>query len=244
MTGCTMKKILQLFCLMLLIAPAITLGECIEGDCANGFGVYIFPEGGQYAGQFAGGEFAGPGSHEYADGNRYEGMFDNSTPHGEGTLTYADGSVYSGRFDHGVINGQGSIVFPNGSSYEGPFKNGLFHGSGTYTFADGSIYKGEFKKGRFDGKGSLLSDGRLYVGEFREGEHSGKGTITYYDKSKEIGEWKDGEFIVLQKIKAPIEKKSETAEDDETFGSWETEQESFYEQENSFPENNFGEEKQ
>ena len=51
---------------MLLIIPAVAFGECLEGDCANGFGVYMFPEGGQYAGQFAQGEFAGQGSHEYA----------------------------------------------------------------------------------------------------------------------------------------------------------------------------------
>jgi hypothetical protein len=92
----------------------------------------------------------------------------------------------------------------------------------------------------------LFSDGQLYVGEFKEGEHHGKGTITYYDKSREIGEWKDGKFVVMQKIKAPIKKKSDTAEDDGPFGSdeflpkdsWDTEQG------NSIPEHNFAEEKQ
>ncbi|NOQ65621.1 MAG: hypothetical protein GQ556_00190, partial [Desulfobacterales bacterium] len=94
MIRCTMKKTFQFLTILLLIFPAITYGECLEGDCVNGFGIYIFPEGGQYAGEFTGGEFAGQGKHVYADGNRYEGMFENSTPHGEGTLTYADGSIY------------------------------------------------------------------------------------------------------------------------------------------------------
>jgi hypothetical protein len=61
-----------------------------------------------------------------------------------------------------------------------------------------------------------LSDGQFYVGEFKEGEHSGRGIITYYDKSQETGEWKDGKFIVSQKIKAP--KKPEAGEDDRLFG--------------------------
>ncbi|MGB5884460.1 MAG: hypothetical protein WBG28_10205, partial [Desulfobulbales bacterium] len=60
-----------------------------------------------------------------------------------------------------------------------------------------------------------FSDGQLYVGEFKEGEYSGKGTITYYDKSQEIGEWKDGKFKVLQKIKAP--KKSSASDDEQGF---------------------------
>ena len=94
----------------------------------------------------------------------------------------------------------------------------------------------------------LIVDGALLerqpVEVFRQGEHHGKGTITYYDKSKEIGEWKDGEFIVLQKIKAPVKKKSKTAEDAETFGSWEAEQENLYQQDSFFPENNYTEEKQ
>jgi hypothetical protein len=56
----------------------------------------------------------------------------------------------------------------------------------------------------------------LYVGEFKEGEHYGKGTITYYDKSQEIGEWKDGKFKVIQKIKAP---KKSADDDDQAFES-------------------------
>ena len=159
-----MKKILQLFCLLLLAFPAMTWGECIEGDCTNGFGIYIFPEGGQYAGQFAAGKFAGEGSQEYADGKRYEGMFVDSAPHGDGKLLYTDGSEYTGDFEHGAITGQGTIIFASGSKYEGDFKKGLFHGTGLYTYADGSKYKGKFENGLFHGKGTMYSDGQVYIG--------------------------------------------------------------------------------
>jgi hypothetical protein len=97
----------------------------------------------------------------------------------------------------------------------------------------------------FDGKGTLLSDGQLYVGEFKEGEHYGQGTITYYDKSQETGVWKEGKFIVSQKVKAPKKNKSATSENDQTFGSdeflpidsWDNEQKDFF-SENFAAENN------
>ncbi|MGW8287947.1 MAG: MORN repeat-containing protein [Desulfobulbales bacterium] len=213
-----MTKLLHFFCLALLLFPAMAWGECIQGDCINGFGIYIFPEGGQYAGQFSEGKFAGEGSQEYADGKRYEGMFANSSPHGEGKLIYSDGSIYTGDFEHGAITGQGAIVFADGSKYDGTFKNGLFSGTGVYTFADGSQYKGVFKNNLFNGKGTITSDGQIYVGEFKEGEYYGKGTITYYDKSREIGEWQDGKFVVSQKIKPPTQKKG-TEDVGQDFGN-------------------------
>jgi hypothetical protein len=213
-----MKKHILLFVILILVLPAIALGECIEGDCRNGFGIYVFPEGGQYAGEFTGGEFTGTGLHVFADGNRYEGSFTNSIPHGFGVLTYADGSVYTGQFDRGVVNGKGTIEFANKSMYEGEFVGGIFDGTGTYTFNDNkSQYKGAFKKGVFHGKGTLYSDGQVYKGEFKEGEHFGKGTITYFDKSQEVGEWKKGKFVVLQRIEAPVAKKTTDSEFEDPF---------------------------
>jgi hypothetical protein len=209
-----MNKLFLLLGVLLLIIPATAYGECIEGDCANGYGIYIFPEGGQFSGEFAEGEFAA-GKQVFADGNRYEGTFINSTPHGEGVLTYADGSVYRGQFDMGVITGKGSITFTNNSKYEGDFVNGVFHGKGIYTYSDGNRYDGEFNKGQMEGKGTLHSDGREYIGEFKEGKPYGKGSITYFDKSREIGEWKDGKFVVSQTIRAPVGKKSEDKASDE-----------------------------
>jgi hypothetical protein len=228
----TMKKFCQFLSILVLVFPALASGDCIEGDCKNGFGIYIFPEGGEYAGQFSEGKFAGTGKHVFADGNRYEGMFEDGTVHGTGTLTYADGSIYSGEFNRGTISGKGSMVFTNNSKYEGEFADGLFQGRGIYTFGDESRYEGEFKKGL----------------EFREGDHYSKGTITYFDKSQEIGEWKNGEFIVLQKIKAPPQKRTKDSEGEDAFfgdeenadstqkGFWGTQQDVFISDEVFSPE--------
>ncbi len=233
-----MKRIFKFLVILLLAFPAVTQGECIEGDCANGFGIYIFPEGGEYSGEFAGGEFAA-GKQLFADGNRFEGTFVKSTPHGEGVLTYADGSIYSGQFDMGVISGRGTIVFANKSKYEGEFAAGVFHGKGVYTYSDGSRYDGEFKEGKMDGKGTLYSDGRVYTGEFKNGEQHGKGTITYYDKSQETGEWKNGKFVVLKRTKASALTKSEKAEDKPFF-----EQEDFVVKDVWTPETDTGQNRQ
>jgi hypothetical protein len=61
-----MKKLFQFLTIMLLAFPAISYGQCLEGECSDGFGIYVFPEGGQYSGQFAGGEFTGKGNQAYA----------------------------------------------------------------------------------------------------------------------------------------------------------------------------------
>ena len=91
----------------------------------------------------------------------------------------------------------------------------------------------------------------MYVGSFKQGKPAGEGTMTYLDKSQEIGEWKDNQFVVKQKIKAPRQKKAASSEEEGLFAeeeqlpedSWETEQEAdrefevkAYEPENLFQE--------
>ncbi len=47
-----------------------------------------------------------------------------------------------------------------------------------------------------NGKGTFISpDKTKYVGEFKNGKFVGKGTFTYPDGSKLIGKFKNGDFI-------------------------------------------------
>ena len=41
-----MKKLL----LILLCLPMIGFGQCLDGDCVNGYGTYIYFEGDKYVG--------------------------------------------------------------------------------------------------------------------------------------------------------------------------------------------------
>ena len=109
-----MKKLL----LLLMIVPMIGFGQCISGDCENGYGNYV------YSGEFR--------------GDRYVGEFKDGKRHGQGTYTFTDGQKYVGECRYDMWEGVGTFTYPNGSKYVGQFKNSQRHGYGSYTFPDGA----------------------------------------------------------------------------------------------------------
>jgi hypothetical protein len=80
-----MKKIL--FLAFILFAFAIPLasfggeescgeeGDCIEGDCENGRGTYVFTDGASYNGEWKDGFPEGSGTLKYIDGSVDEGIW-------------------------------------------------------------------------------------------------------------------------------------------------------------------------
>ena len=85
---------------------------CIEGDCANGQGTYVFKEGAaRYTGAFKDGQPHGQGSCAYANGDKYSGEWKDGAFEGKGTLTLRDGTVISGFWAAGEYSGQ---VAPEG----------------------------------------------------------------------------------------------------------------------------------
>ena len=100
-----MKKLSLYIFLVLLTISACSeqnqLSKCIEGDCNNGYGTYIYEDGRQYVGEWKDGERHGQGIlTNTADGNKYDGewkyvgQFKNDEPHEQGILTTADGSKW------------------------------------------------------------------------------------------------------------------------------------------------------
>lgn len=113
---------------------------CIQGDCINGEGIYVFK-----------------------DGDRYEGFFKNSKFHGQGLMLWNNGSGsgysgYKGKFLEGQIDGYGLYAFANGDTYEGVFEKGKFHGQGIYKYNSGGSYAGEWVNGVKDGPGVYTFD--------------------------------------------------------------------------------------
>lgn len=106
---------------------------CIEGDCKNGEGVYVYDTGDVYRGRFQNGKREGKGIFEYANGDRYEGNFTENNRTGFGSYTFA-----------------------NGDKYVGEFNNGNLKGIGTYRFADGTQLKGTFGGNGATGEGILV----------------------------------------------------------------------------------------
>jgi hypothetical protein len=210
-----MKKLL----LILLCVPLIGLGQdygCIEGDCENGYGTYIYYYDEQYK------MLEKLDLHlktfslfmsDSEDGDEYVGEWKNGKFHGQGTMTFINGIKYVGKFKDGMPHGQG-ILYERylsqedlSESYVGEWKDGNQHGQGSDTSVDGSGYVGEWKDGKKHGQGTFTSTNwdllylggidiseEEYVGEWKDDKEDGQGTWTYADGSKYVGEWKDGKF--------------------------------------------------
>jgi hypothetical protein len=74
-----MKKLL----LVLLALPLIGFGQCISGDCVNGYGTYIINDGDKYVGEWKDGLRNGQGTYTDADGTIDKGLWENDEFLGE-----------------------------------------------------------------------------------------------------------------------------------------------------------------
>jgi len=79
---------------------------CIQGDCTNGKGTYIFKEGSA----------------------KYAGDFQNGQPHGFGICTYANGDRYRGEWADGAFMGKGTLYLHDGTDVTGYWRAGEFVG--------------------------------------------------------------------------------------------------------------------
>lgn len=91
-----MKKILIIaFAVFALVVPCKSSGSeegcgeegaCLEGDCDNGRGMYVF-----------------------SDGSFYRGEWKDGFPDGFGILQYSDGSQDEGQWQRGMYRGERNI---------------------------------------------------------------------------------------------------------------------------------------
>lgn len=101
---------------------------CQEGDCHDGYGVYV-----------------------WSDGSRYEGMYKNGKRAGQGTYYYPRGAKYIGTQANGKRNGRGKYHYPNGKRYIGEWLNEKKQGKGTM-YARGKVAQhGCWSSGRYVG---------------------------------------------------------------------------------------------
>ncbi len=106
-----------------LSGSAVQAG-CTQGDCANGPGIYTWPDGGKYTGGFLNGKFHGQGTYLWADGKAYIGAFKNDKRNGLGTYTWPNGASYTGEWENGKKSGYGIYAFPDGRQSIGLWENG------------------------------------------------------------------------------------------------------------------------
>ena len=90
-----MKTILSILTLVLFLnvtnSVGASEGTCMQGNCKNGYGIFIFD-----------------------DGRVYEGQWKKELFEGMGRLVFVSGSKYTGEFKKGRMHGYGKINLPNG----------------------------------------------------------------------------------------------------------------------------------
>ena len=136
---------------------------CIKGNCVNGKGTKIWP-----------------------NGDKYNGNWKNEKPHGLGTFIWVNGTKYIGDWEFGIQNGQGTVTWANGDKYIGGRKNGKADGQGTFIFANGITQSGEWKNGNLIERDS---SGKA-IGCVEGNCDNGKGTGVWEKGFKYVGEWK------------------------------------------------------
>lgn len=166
---------------------------CLTGDCLNGYGTYIFPNGNKYMGDFKAGKPNGKGILYCANGSKYMGDWEDNYQQGEGKFTYAEGHEYLGQFQRSQFQGKGIMRYANGDVYDGNWQANKQEGFGKYSFHTGDRYEGNFMDGKFNGPGTMFyKNGAKYTGQWADNQKHGTGI--FYDENGKAnpGEWVNG----------------------------------------------------
>lgn len=179
---------LSVILLFLFYSSSNAFVGCLSGNCYEGYGVYIYPSGG-----------------------RYEGNFQRANPNGKGKLHFPNGDLYVGEWVNSYRQGVGKMLYNNGDLYEGGFVYSQFHGIGKYTFFVGGNYQGSWKMGAQHGFGILNDpDGTFYEGSFVAGKKEGIGKLTLPNGKITIGVWENNQLSTSAPKSASLVVKVET----------------------------------
>jgi len=97
------KRFLFFICIFFLIPVLVILifylanpfhNECIQGNCYNGSGIYIFDSGMKYEGEWKNGKRDGQGTLTSPDGSVYKGGWKNNRMHGQGVKIYSSDRLF------------------------------------------------------------------------------------------------------------------------------------------------------
>ena len=101
-----MKSILSILTLILFLNITNSVGAfegtCVQENCNNGYGIFVFDDGRVYEGQWKKGLFNGMGKLIFISGSKYTGEFKKGFMHGYGKINLLNGSEKKCE----VINGE------------------------------------------------------------------------------------------------------------------------------------------
>jgi hypothetical protein len=88
---------------IILNLPLWLSSQCVQGNCAEGFGIIIYQDYSTYIGRFDNFKANGYGTCYYSTGARYSGYWRDHEFHGEGTYIYPDGTKENGTWTNGTL---------------------------------------------------------------------------------------------------------------------------------------------
>lgn len=195
---------------------------CVEGDCQEGYGVYVESSTDgktTYSGTWSGGLRHGYGKLELPNGAEYEGTWKNDVISGFGRLQFPDGYTYVGEWLNNKKHGLGILYNLFGwAAYEFFLDEALTgtddaSSQGTPKHADeglrnikgGTASAGGCLSGNCqNGEGKLVySDNVSYQGFFKDGKRSGFGTLSWPDGYTIEGHFYNNQVDGIAKIMWP-----------------------------------------
>lgn len=210
-TKSTSRKIMA--AAMSILASSGAFAQCIDGNCEDGYGVYLYSTGERYEGYWSNGEKNGFGALTQPSGDTYVGQFLDDAYNGNGTYIWAaDGTKYIGHWEDGNFQGIGTYIQSNGTVQRGIFQDdemldddsdidGCINGDcntgfGVAIYEDGSVYEGYWDSQYPNGQGKMTEkDGSVYEGEFLNGYYEGFGVKTFPDGTQKRGLWEEDRFV-------------------------------------------------
>ena len=161
-------------------------GKCVSGDCANGFGKYVWSNGSYHEGQWINNKKNGQGVFYYENGDFRKGNFKDDLLNGYGEENRSDGYRYVGEWKDGYYYGEGLLTWPNGETYMGGWDENGKSGYGVYTYKSGAVHKGQYLNDQPHGPGEwTYSDGKM-IGEWVNGKKEGEFKIIFLSSDEEI----------------------------------------------------------
>ncbi len=98
---------------------------CINNDCQNGFGRYVYDNGDVYLGYYKDGKFDKFGVYVYNIGDTYIGGYKNDQKSGFGMYVWPDKTVFIGNYENDNYNGLGAyFAIEDKDNLIGEFKDG------------------------------------------------------------------------------------------------------------------------
>lgn len=170
--------------------PMLSLGQCLSGDCENGYGKF-----------------------KYNSGDIYIGQFDKSKPDGQGVCYYASGEKYVGSWKSGQINGYGRMYEQNGDIKDGIWENSRYKKAQISNCTSGDCqngygilwiddirYAGIFYAGKPSVQGVLFyDDGSKFVGECKNFKKDGTGVYFNQNGRVQKGIWEKDQLMVFKR---------------------------------------------